>query len=298
VVDAAPAATRQPAGQALLIRAEVLLDRAHFSPGVIDGRSGSNLRRALNAYQQAHGLPVTGRLDAATWQSLVAADAAPVTQDYVITQADVAGPFTATPTRMEDMARMDHLSYATPREELAERFHMDERLLAALNPHADFASAGTRILVVQPSTAALPTGIARLEVDKSANQVRAYGEGDRLIAAFPATVGSTERPAPTGDVTIRAVAPNPTYTYDPSRLTFGHRSGGRLTIPAGPNNPVGATWIDLSQDTYGIHGTPDPADVGKTASHGCVRLTNWDAAALGRAVHAGMRVSFVGAETR
>jgi lipoprotein-anchoring transpeptidase ErfK/SrfK len=175
---------------------------------------------------------------------------------------------------------------------------MDERLLAALNPNADFASAGTRIIVVQPASAGLPAGIARLEVDKSANQVRAYGEGDRLIAAFPATVGSAERPAPTGDVTVRAVAPNPTYTYDPSRLTFGHRAGGRLTIPAGPNNPVGSTWIDLSRDTYGIHGTPDPADVGKTASHGCVRLTNWDAAALGHAVRPGMRVTFVGTERR
>ncbi|MEP6968702.1 MAG: L,D-transpeptidase, partial [Pseudomonadota bacterium] len=140
--------------------------------------------------------------------------------------------------------------------------------------------------------------VARLEVDKSAAQLRAYDEAGKLVALFPATVGSTERPAPSGQWAVRAVAPDPTYTYDPKRLTFGDASKGKLTIPAGPNNPVGSTWIDLTAETYGIHGSPDPAKIGKTASHGCVRLTNWDAAALGRAVKKGTQVLFVGAERR
>jgi lipoprotein-anchoring transpeptidase ErfK/SrfK len=117
-----------------------------------------------------------------------------------------------------------------------------------------------------------------------------------LLAVYPATVGSTERPAPDGEWAVRTVAPNPTYTYDPSRLTFGKTEQGKLTIKPGPNNPVGSTWIDLTKDTYGIHGTPDPRQVGKTASHGCVRLTNWDARQLGAAVKKGAVVAFVGVE--
>ncbi len=300
--DAArPAAARAGAvrpDRNLLIRAQVLLDRAHFTPGVIDGRTGSNLRNAISAFQTARSLPVTGELDAATFQALTAVDATPVTQDYVITAEDVAGPFHAIPADMAGQARLERLGYASPREALAERFHMDERLLAALNPAADFARVGTRLTVVRPNTAALPEGVERIEVDKNQNQLRVFGADGRLLAAFPATVGSTGRPAPSGEVTVRTVAPNPTYTYDPTRMTWGDREGGRLTLAAGPNNPVGSTWIDLSRDTYGIHGTPDPTRIGKTASHGCVRLTNWDAALLGRAVRAGMTVVFVGAETR
>jgi lipoprotein-anchoring transpeptidase ErfK/SrfK len=141
----------------------------------------------------------------------------------------------------------------------------------------------------------LPAPVTRIEVDKTKRQVRAY-DGDVLLAVYPATVGSTERPAPEGDWAVRTVASNPTYTYDPSRLTFGKAAQGKLTIKAGPNNPVGSTWIDLTKDTYGIHGTPDPRLVGKTASHGCVRLTNWDVRQLGQAVKKGTVVDFVGVE--
>ena len=138
--------------------------------------------------------------------------------------------------------------------------------------------------------------VTRIEVDKAKRQVRAYGAADVLLAVYPATVGSAERPAPDGEWAVRTTAPNPTYTYDPSRLTFGKASNGKLTIKAGPNNPVGSTWIDLTKDTYGIHGTPDPRQVGKTASHGCVRLTNWDVRQLSLAVKPGTKVDFVGVE--
>ncbi|MDB5427925.1 MAG: hypothetical protein JWR43_1900 [Phenylobacterium sp.] len=278
-----------------LLRAEVLLARAHFSPGVIDGQDGGNLQNAIAAFESAHGMPVDGKMDEQVWAAL-AKDARPALTDYVITAEDVKGPFLAkVPTDMAEMAKLEALGFTSPAEELAERFHMDEALLKALNPGVDFGVAGARIVVAALGPDKLPGAVTRIEVDKTKRQVRAYG-GDVLLAVYPATVGSSERPAPQGEWAVRTVAPNPTYTYDPSRLTFGKASNGKLTIKAGPNNPVGSTWIDLTADTYGIHGTPDPRLVGKTASHGCVRLTNWDVRQLSQAVKKGTVVAFVGVE--
>ncbi|MDP3175604.1 MAG: L,D-transpeptidase, partial [Phenylobacterium sp.] len=280
-----------------LIRAQVLLDRAHFSPGVIDGRAGENVRQALAAFEKARGLPVDGVLDDQAWAALTAADTQPAMQDYVIAPEDVAGPFVdKIPTDTAAMAALDRLAYASPAELLAEKFHMDERLLRALNPAADFTKAGTTIVVAAVGARPLAAKVARIEVDKAEREVRAYGADDALLAVYPATVGSTDRPAPTGEWEVRTIAPNPTWTYDPSRLTFG-KEKKKLTIAAGPNNPVGVMWIDLTKETYGIHGTPDPVKVGKAESHGCVRLTNWDVQQLGAAVLKGTKVVFVGAES-
>jgi len=301
-IDAAVFAAAAPAAsmRRVLIRAEVILDRAHFSPGAVDGRDGSNFRRALAAFETARGLAAPApagkaSLGAAAWQALITADGGPVTQDYVITPADVKGPFLGTvPATMAAQARLPRLGYTGPVQALAEKFHMDQALLRSLNPGADFAKAGTSLVVIRPAEGPLPA-VARLQVDKSADQVRAYDAAGKVVAEFPATVGSTERPAPSGQFAVRFVVHDPTYTYDPARLTFGKASMGKLTIQPGPNNPVGSTWIDLTVETYGIHGAPDPREIGKTASHGCVRLTNWDAAALGRAVKKGVPVLFVGA---
>lgn len=286
---ASPAAKRD-----MLLRAQILLDRAHFSPGVIDGQDGENVKNAIAAFERANGLPEDGLLDAQVWAKLTA-DAGPVLTDYVITAQDVAGPFTPViPKDYAEMAKLDGVRFTGPLEALAERFHMDVPLLQALNPGADFSAAGSKIVVAAPSRPELPAKVARIEVDKARKQVRAYDAGDRLLAAYPATVGSADLPTPEGEWAVRTVAPSPTYTYDPSRLNFGNKKAGKLTIKAGPNNPVGAVWIDLTKDTYGIHGAPEPRLVGKVASHGCVRLTNWDAQQLAQAVEKGSKVIFLG----
>ena len=279
-----------------LIKAEVLLDRAGFSPGVIDGRKGQNLNNAVAAYAQTRGLTASSQLNQAVWDSLSQADAAPAVQVYQITAADEAGPFIGTPPKdYNDLAKLPALGYSDIQQMLSEKFHMDRKLLLALNPGADFSQAGTSIIVAAPG-AQRDFKVTRIEVDKSNEVVRAY-DGDKLVAFYPATVGSTERPAPSGVFSVRGVAPHPVYYYDPKRLTFTPEGAtGKLKIAPGPNNPVGSTWIALTIPTYGIHGAPDPSLIGKRQSHGCVRLTNWDAVELGHSVKPGAKVAFVGSE--
>jgi lipoprotein-anchoring transpeptidase ErfK/SrfK len=284
------------AHRAMLIRTQVLLARAGFSPGAIDGTDGENLKNAVAAFERAKGLPEDGRLDAEVW-NLLAKDQQPAMTDYVITQADVAGPFAEKiPTDYKEMAELEKLSFTSPLEALAEKFHMDEALLTALNPGADFGVAGTKIVVVAPPAETLMAPVSLVEVDKARNQVRAYAADGTLLASYPATVGSSDMPTPDGEWAVNMVALDPHWNYDPKKLNFGDKSAGKLDIKPGPNNPVGAVWIDLTKDTYGIHGAPEPRLVGKTASHGCVRLTNWDARQLASGVKKGTRVVFTGSE--
>lgn len=278
----------------VVMRAQVLLDRADFSPGVIDGFSGENVRQAIAAYEAAQGLPVDGVLDQEVFSRLTGADTAPALADYVVTAADVAGPFVPDmPSDLEARSKLAKLAYSGPAELLSETFHTTPAVLAALNPGVDLTKAGARIVVPAVRAMALAAPVTRIVVDKAERAVKAYGADGRLLAFYPASIGSEDRPAPSGTMTVRAIAPNPTYTFDPKRLTFG-TSKKKVTIPAGPNSPVGLVWIDLSKDTFGIHGSDEPKDIGKTFSHGCVRLTNWDAQQLAAAVKPGVVVEFTG----
>ena len=289
-VNAAPAA--HASASPVLIKVEVLLDRAHFSPGVIDGRFGENVHNAIAAYEAAHDMTPDGRLTPAVWRTL-AADARPVLGSYVIAAADVQGPFIGSlPAKFPDQAKLPTMGFTSATQGLAEKFHMSEDLLKSLNPGVDFTHAGTPIVVAAPQTTDLPAPVTRLEVDKAAAAVRAYDASGHLIADYPATVGSQEKPSPNGDLKVARVDWNPTYHYDPTQLHFA-KVNYRFDIQPGPNNPVGVVWIALSKPTYGIHGAPSPEKIGKTASHGCVRLTNWDAVQLARAVSKGVEVVFL-----
>lgn len=274
-----------------MVRIQVLLDRAHFSPGVIDGYDGENVRKAVSAYQEANNLAVNGLADDALLTRLEQQDSSPALVAYVISAEDVAGPFVDVPQDLLAMSRLERVGYESAAEGIAEKFHMDEDLLRTLNPGVDFNSVGTEIVVANGG-GELAAAVASVEVDIAEGAVRAFDASNQLVAYYPATIGSGDAPAPVGEHTVRGVAFDPTYRYDPARLpTFGQRDHGAVNIAAGPNNPVGAVWIALSADTYGIHGAPNPSQVSKTQSHGCIRLTNWDAIELGHAVRVGVPVA-------
>jgi lipoprotein-anchoring transpeptidase ErfK/SrfK len=278
-----------PAG----VRLQVLLDRAHFSPGEIDGRFGENAKKALRAYEEAQQLPTSDDVNPDVWGKL-AADGRPVTMSYTIADQDVVGPFLKKlPAKMEDMKDIPKMSYASPREGLAEKFHMSEDLLSALNPGRHFDRAGEAIVVIDARAEQSPEKAAKVEVDKSRQTVKLFDKSNALIGFYPATVGSEEKPSPSGTLKVTEIDRNPTYRYNPTYHFKGVHSHKPFTIKPGPNNPVGSMWINLSADGYGIHGTPFPGKVSKSESHGCVRLTNWDAERVAERLSKGTPVEFV-----
>jgi lipoprotein-anchoring transpeptidase ErfK/SrfK len=241
-----------------LIKLQVLLDRAHASPSQIDAKPGENTRKALAAFREMQSLPSGEKIDETLWRTLTRDDKEPVLASYIISAKDVAGPFIEkVPSDYREKANLKRLAYISAEELLAEKFHMSEALLRQLNPGAAFDQAGTEIVVASVQREDLPRKIARIEVNAAEQRVRAYDKDDRVVAIYPATVGSGERPSPEGEFKVTALAENPTYNYDPSLKLRGVDVQEKLELPPGPNNPVGLVWIALSAKGYGMHVRPN-----------------------------------------
>ncbi len=278
-----------PEGQSpITTRIQILLDRNGSSPGVIDGYSGGNVRDALTGFEEMSGFTVDGKMDEEIWNALEGKDR-PAMMDYTIQASDLERLKESNPEDYKEMAEEDWLGFTSASEALAEKFHMDEDFLKAVNPDSRFQEGDT-IVVADPG-ANKGASVARIVADKGRSRILAYDDQDRIVLSYPTTIGSDDTPSPSGTVEVNAVAIEPTYTFDPKNIPESDIEE-TFAIPAGPNGPVGLVWIDLSKPTYGLHGTPYPAEIGKTASHGCVRLTNWDALELAEAVEQGTTVEF------
>lgn len=282
-----------PEGQsAITVVVQVLLDRAAISPGVIDGWRGPMSRSAIRAFEAREGLQPDGAMDDAVWQALGGPEGGELLQSYQITEADTKNLSDPLPEDYAKLAELDWLGYTRVSERLAEDFHMDEEFLRGLNSGARFV-AGETITVAAPGDRANASA-SRVEVRKGVGRVAAFDGAGTMIANYPATVGSNQLPSPSGRHEVVGVAVEPTYAYKPEENFQQGDNDEQLTLPPGPNGPVGIVWIDLSKPTYGIHGTADPDELFQNVSHGCVRLTNWDARELAHMVDQGVSVAFVG----
>ena len=274
-----------------ILEIQILLDRAGFSPGEIDGLSGANTTKAIAAFESSRRIPPGDR--AALLQAL-GKGAAEVLAPYTITAEDVAGPFTPSiPQDLMEQAKLPALPYTSVLEALAETFHASPNLLRRLNPAARFVEGETiqGPNVSGGTTAAAPAN-ARVIVSKDASVVTLYGGDGKIEFHAPVTRGSEHDPLPLGTWTVTAVIKNPTFNYNPDLFWDADPSHAKAKIPAGPNGPVGVVWIDISKEHYGLHGTPEPGHIGHSSSHGCVRLTNWDAVRLAAFVKKGTPVVF------
>ncbi|WP_370188571.1 L,D-transpeptidase family protein [Qipengyuania sp.] len=325
-----------------IMQAQVVLDRVGFGPGVIDGKMGMSTTNAIEGFQEANDLDITGKLDEPTKAALAQWDRIPATRVVTIPASWGDAAYTDMPEDVADKAKLDRLGYTSLDERLAERFHTTVEVLKQLNPNgqpagpsdgtgakpqATATSAISRSNEQKPSyfkpgqqvrvpniggdriapgaikdgdwqrtLASLGVGTEQAEVDrivvsKAGKTLKAY-RGNRLVALFTVSSGSSEFPLPLGEWKILGEAYNPPYSYDPEVLGEEEAGNQTHTLPPGPNSPVGVVWIDLSKEHYGIHGTPDPETIGRAQSSGCVRLTNWDAARLAGMVSQSTQVIF------
>lgn len=286
IEDASQSAVIGPnAKGSAVVRAQILLDRAHFSCGEIDGNYGSNMEKTVAAFQRARDLPVNGAIGPQTWAALNG-DPTPALFSYTIAAEDVAGPFMKVPADLMEQAKLPFLGYESALEGLGEKFHANPDLLKALNPDSRFDKEGE--LILAPNVITAPPGrAASVVVSKSDSSVTALDAEGKTLSYYVATIGSEHDPLPIGDWKINGVSHNPVFHYDPGLFWNANPSDEKVEIKPGPRNPVGIVWIDLSKEHYGIHGTPAPGKVGHTESHGCIRLTNWDAFELSQMVKPG-----------
>jgi lipoprotein-anchoring transpeptidase ErfK/SrfK len=279
-----------------MLAVQVALDRAGFSPGEIDGRGGPKTRLALSVFQKSANVPQTGVVNEETLGALRAP--AEPTLNYTITAQDVAGPFIgAMPGDMMESAKLPALSYTSALEALAEKFHASPALMRTLNPDATWAAAETiKVPDVEPfelpvkgvkSTA----GAIEVAISGATKSLVVRDAAGKILMHAPVTIGSSKDPLPVGDWKVTGVSWNPTFNYNPDLFWDADPTHAKAKIPAGPNNPVGVVWIDINKQHFGLHGTPEPSTIGRTESHGCIRLTNWDATKLGHLVSVGTKIT-------
>jgi lipoprotein-anchoring transpeptidase ErfK/SrfK len=308
-----PENVAQPYQADPVLAAQVALDRVGFSSGIIDGKEGYNYTGALKGFQQAQGLPQTGRLDQATQDALK--QSLPPTRLVRIPQSFAQGPFTPDlPKEPSAQAKLPHLGYRNLVEALSERFHTTPETLVAFN------KAGTKIggesiirvpnianvaeakfetderdwnrTLIALGVAPVQPNVEKVIVDKSDGVLRAFSADNKLVAQFPATMGSEHDPLPIGRWKIQGVSRNPDFRYNPKLFWDAASKDEAAVLQPGPNGPVGVVWIDISKPHYGIHGTSEPSTIGRAESHGCIRLTNWDAARLAQMIKPGVAAIF------
>lgn len=314
---AAPAAerARQPTVDINILHVQLLLDQLGFGPGVIDGKPGQSLTAALKGFQRSRDLPVTGNIDRLTLKALSQYRAIRPLRVVTITPEDAAGPFYGVlPAEPAAQAKLPALGYANLLEKLAERYHTTPKSIVALNDPSTRLAPGARLRVPNalPSSRAYDPKLPdhwrqtlsslnvsanqpqadHIVVDKSEGTLQVFDKADRLIAQFSATMGSEHDPLPIGTWKIKGAAYDPAFHYNPKLFWDASPNDGKEKLPPGPNSPVGVVWIDISKPHYGIHGTPNPEKIGRTESHGCIRLTNWDAARLSLMVKPGTPAIF------
>ena len=298
-----------------VLHVQVILDRLGFGPGVLDGRGGQSLVAALKGFQEARGLPITGKTDARTLGTLYQYRAKRPVAAVTLTRAMLAGPYiNPLPKDYALQAKLPTIGYRTPMEKLGEMFHTTPAVLIALNSPTTRLKVGSKIVVPNalPGSrdydpklrgdwrqtlsmlnvdAQQPTA-DHVVVDKSDAVLRVLDKNDKLIAQFSATMGSSKDPLPIGTWKIYGADYNPKFHYNPDLFWDAKKDDDPAMLPAGPNGPVGVVWIDLSKEHYGIHGTPNPETIGRAESHGCIRLTNWDAARLAMMIKPGTKAVF------